>query len=221
MTATLTTLRTRVLQFLLSSGLSAWNSETIDEMLRQALAEYSDVFPRQVETVITCPAAGREIALSALTELVNVLDVWWPYDSTADQWPPNRVAGFRLDWDDGQPLLTLTCTAGPEPQANDEVRLWYTTPHHLDGLDGAAGTTILLQHESLIVYGAAAYTALAQLSALVAAGTPPAGISSAATAAAATRWAESCQAKYQGLLDRLHGATVTHGPAFGAGWPLD
>ena len=212
--STLNSLRTRVQQFLLATGVTAWNAETIDEMIRQALAEYSQANPRQVETVLTCPAAGREIALNALSELATVLDVWWPYSSTVtpQKWPPNRVRGFRLDWDDGQPLLTLTGDAGDQPASGDEVRIWYTTPQHLDGLDGAAGTTLPLVHESLVVIGAAALAAAAR------AALPSQGTSEAVSG---QKWADAGLAQFHSRLDSIRGQVAARGPAFGQGWQLD
>lgn len=214
MSATLATLRARTQQFLLATGVTAWNTETLDEMLRQALAEYSQANPRQVETVLTLPAAGREIALSALPELVAVLDVWWPYSSTAaEHWPPNRVRGFRLDWDDGQPLLTLTSDAADQPATGDEVRLWYATPQHLDGLDGAAGTTLPLIHEGLLVMGAAGYAAFGR-AAFMDADQP-------GVAAALQKWSGAILAQFQTRLAELRRQVAAHGPAFGEGWHLD
>ncbi len=207
MTATLTTLRARVQQFLLANGAAAWNLETIDEFIRQALADYSDVYPRQVETLLQLPAAGREIALNTLPELVDVADVWWPYLPAADTWPPNRVTGFRLDWDDGFPLLTLHSDIGNEPQANDYLRLWYVTPQHLDSLDGASGTTLPLAHESLLVAGAAAYAANAR----AAAGDLP----------ALAAWADNQAAAFRGRLQSIRLRASRRGPAWGQGWAMD
>ncbi len=217
MTATLTTLRARVQQFLSDTGATAYTTAAIDEAIRQALAEYSEVLPRQLDTVITVPTAGREIALSALTDLVAVTDVYWPYHSHEPEvWPPNLVAGFALSWDDGQPLLTLTCKTGSQPQANDELRLWYTTPQHLDGLDDAAGTTILVAHESWLVIGAAGYAEVPRAGDISATYTE-----TARTQANLEAWGQMRLAQFRSKLAQLAITGAQRGQPFGAGWKLD
>ena len=138
MPANLAQLETRVRGFLSDVNATAYSTAQVDEAIRQALAEYSAATPRQLETFVTLIGPGRQIALNALDDIAAVLEVWWPFDPLAEPevWPPNRVQGFRLDFDDGQPVLMLTTDLADEPQTNDNVKLWYTTPHHLDGLDG-------------------------------------------------------------------------------------
>ena len=102
------------------------------------------------------------IALDALTDLTVVSDVWYPYDSTAAEvWPPERPAGYELHWDDARPVLVLTSKDGAQPQANDEMRIFYGKPHTIQDLDSAAATTVPTEHEALIIRGAAGLTALA------------------------------------------------------------
>lgn len=165
--STLTELRARVGVIVGDTGYTAFTSNLIDEAIRQALSDYSTALPRVYDTVIICPAAGREIALDALANLTGVVDVWWPYDSTADEvWPPQRPAGFAIVWDDARPALVLTPHAGGQPQADDEIRIYYTTPHTIAGLDGAGVTTVAPQHEALLVRGAAGYACTARAIAL-------------------------------------------------------
>ena len=216
MTATLATLRARVQQFLTDTGATAYTTGALDEAIRQALAEYSEVNPRTVATVITLPAAGREIALNYLAELTNVTAVYWPYDSLAEAWPPNLVTGFSLTFDDGQPLLTLTSKAGAQPQADDEMRIWYTTPQTLDGLDSAAGTSVNITHESWIALGAAGYAALLRAGDVSATYTE-----SAQTQANLEQWGAMCLAQFRAKLGQLSLTATQRGQPFGAGWKLD
>src|SRR3990167_722208 len=130
------------------------------ESLRAALHEYSLISPQECETLLLLPGDGREIALNTVSitgDLLGVIDVWWPYDSSAaeEAWPPNRVKGWSLLWDNGQPLLVLTDYTGAQPEHGDELRLWYTARHTIDGLDSAAGTTIPDQHETALCDAAA------------------------------------------------------------------
>ncbi len=216
MTATLATLRARVQLFLSDTGATAYTTDLVDEAIRQALSEYSEVLPRHVDTCLTLPAAGREIALDSLTDLVAVTDVYWPYDSLEESWPPNRVAGFSLNFDDGQPLLTLTSKTGSQPQAGDELRLWYTTPQHLDGLDGAAGTTILPTHESWLVLGAAGYAAIQRAGDVSATYTE-----TARTQANLEAWGQMRLAQFRSKLAQFAITATQRGQTFGAGWKLD
>jgi hypothetical protein len=216
MTATLATLRARVQQFLSDAGAVAYTTAALDEAIRQALAEYSEVAPRQVDTVLTLPAAGREIALNALDELIAVLAVSWPYDSTTEVWPPSEVSGFSLQFDDGQPLLTLTSFTGNQPQADDELRIWYATPQHLDGLDDAAGTTVPLAHESWLVLGAAGYAAIAR------AGDVTSRYAVSAVAQANLEdWGLTRLAQFRAKLAQYSITATQRGQTFAKGWPLD
>jgi len=163
MPSTLAQFRTRISARLIDASNAVFSTATIDEALRTALHDYSAVSPLTHETVITLPGAGRQIALAALDGLLDVSEVWWPFDSTGDEvWPPNRVRGFRVYWDDAQPVLFLDLTTGSQPQLNDELCLWYSTLHTILNLDSADSTTPRADHESLLVTGAAGYAVLSQ-----------------------------------------------------------
>ncbi len=157
--STLAQLEARVAARLVDAANAVFAVATIDEGLRSALAEYTAAFPQAAETVLTLPGAGREIALDSLTGLISVIDVWWPYDVSTEQWPPNQVAGFRVWWDQGQPVLLLSSKTGNQPQLGDHLRIWYTLPQTIANLDGAALTTVFASHETGLVTGAAAYAA--------------------------------------------------------------
>src|SRR5690606_22001873 len=43
------------------------------------------------------------------------------------------------------------------PAAGDVLRIWYSTDHSLEGLDGATATTIPAQHAGLLALGAAGF----------------------------------------------------------------
>src|SRR5262249_40638212 len=105
--STLAQLEARVAARLVDGSNAVYSTATLDEALRTALADYSAAFPAAAETYLTLPGDGREVALSSLTGLMAVLDVWWPFDPDSEAWPPNQVAGFRVWWDDGQPVLFL------------------------------------------------------------------------------------------------------------------
>jgi len=163
MTLTLADYRARLAARLIDASNAVFAAATLDEALRTALDDYTTALPLTAETVITLPGAGREIALNGLGGLLQVLAVWWPYDSLAGEaWPPNAARGFRLWWDDAQPVLFLDALDGRALQAGDELRLWYTRPHTIQDLDEAAATTVFAHHAGGLVTGAAGYAAASE-----------------------------------------------------------
>jgi len=155
MPATLSSLQTRMAQYLFDTGNSQWSANALAEGLRLALGEYSGAFPLETETYIVLPGTSREIALGALSGLIDVLDVWYPYDPAVEQFPPNRVNEWELRWDDGSPVLYVIDYNVATPALNDEMRIFYTKPHTINGLDSASSTTFFPDHEDMIVRGAA------------------------------------------------------------------
>ena len=152
--ATLATLRDRVEAILQDSTNLTWSTADIDEAIRQALHRYQQVSPRETITALTLAAAGREVDISSLTGYLEVRRVWWDYDSSDPEHPPN--------WRDFEvwPGDLLWINDTQEPASGDKVRVWYTLPHTLEDLDSATATTFDLDHESTIATGAAGYAAL-------------------------------------------------------------
>lgn len=221
MTLTLAQFEERILIFLMDADAAIFSLTTINEGLRQALNEYSRAYPRMIETVITCPGAGHEIALDELEGLIGVSDVWWPYDSTAveegaEEWPPARVLGYQLRFGDGSPVLVLTGANQDQPQADDEIRVFYTTLHTIQDLDSAAATTVQADHETLLVRGAAGFALQARAIDLT-------------EVVSANKFAQPNYHKmsayllteFRAALDRLRGVSVTGGAPFAAGFRLD
>lgn len=215
--STLAQLEARTAARLVDGANAVFSTATIDEGLRSALHDYTNAAPLTAETVITLPGAGREIALASISGLIHVTDVWWPYSTTSEEvWPPNRVRGFQLQWDDAQPLLVLTNLVGEQPQADDELRLWYTKPHTIQNLDSGAVTTIPLHHESALITGAAGYAALAENIDQIG------GIHLDTTETAELRrWGSARLEEWTRFLTRLAAGAPAAGPAFGPGWQLD
>ena len=216
--STLAQIRDRVELMLLDIANAIYTADLIDESLKQALDLYNQVNPGMAEAVITLPGDGREIALDSLSGLLRVVDVWWPYDSTATQetWPPNRVQGYRLWWDVGQPVLILEIKEGDQPQADDEMRVWYTSKHTIEGLSSAASTTVPAEHESLLVIGAAGMAALSRTEDLV----ETAGTDLYAVGILGT-WGKTKVRDFNTVLKELRAASARGGQAWGVGWQLD
>ena len=213
---TIADFRTRIRLVLVDSGGTIYSDAIVDEALHQALDEYNAALPLDKETVIVLPGDGREIALNGLPGLSRVTDVYWPFDSTAERWPPNRVRGFYVYWDDAQPVLYLNNIQGDEPQLDDELRLWYTTSHTIDGLDGASITTPPAEHCSLLVGGASGHATLAR------------GVDLVETSSADLYgtglllvWAQRQLKQFRDGLERIKRARARAGQPFTAGWKLD
>jgi hypothetical protein len=216
--STLAELRDRIEVMLQDTGNAIWDTDVIDEGIRQALDQYNLVNPLTMETVITLPGDGREIALSGITGLLYVLNVWWPYDSDAatETWPPNRVRGWRVWWDDNQAVLFLEIIEGSQPQTNEEVRIWYAKRQTIENLDSGSTTTIRGDHESLIVLGGAGHAAMSRTVDLVeVSGTDLYQVGILGT------WGQRKIREFQAALRNLQREQTKRGPSWLSGWSLD
>lgn len=148
---TLTTLRDRVELTLQDATNARWATADIDEAIEKALEEYNRHSPAMAVTTLTLAADGREVDISSISNLIRVQKVWWPYDSADPGWPPNWC---QFETYPGNILFLDTPT---EPEAAEKVRIWYTTPALLSGLNAAASTTIPLDDLTYIINGAAYY----------------------------------------------------------------
>ena len=154
---TVGTARARVLHLLGSLAQGFTNAE-IDQTLRRALEEYtragldpnSPIRPRIKVDVLTPTNGTREQSLSALTGLIGVQRVWFPYTANSEpQW-----IDFEVWWTDGAPVLFLSNTAGDGSSA---ARVYWYAPQTLNGLDAANATTFDARDENLLLTGAAGY----------------------------------------------------------------
>ena len=153
---TLATLRDRVEAELRDSSNATWSTGEIDAHIRRALRAYERVDPQRLDTTIQSALDTREYSLSSVTGLLSILDMWYPYDSSSPQYPPNRVAWSRLVGG----TLYLHTDDGPSGDAADDIRLFYTAQHTIEGLDGESTSTLDAQGDDLIVVGAVAFAAL-------------------------------------------------------------
>ncbi len=152
----LATLRDHVESLLKDAGNALWTTGELDDAIRRALHRYSEMRPRELVTTLTLTAAGREVSLAGVSDLLRPLRVWWPYTASEPEYPP---AWAR--WDLHGPV-TLFLDVADEPQAGDVVRLFYAALHTIDGLDSATATTVPANDEETIALGAAGYAALAR-----------------------------------------------------------
>ncbi len=165
--SSLTQIRTRVSIILQDAGTYFWSDAELDEAIRMALGEFQKAVPQKREAVYTLVTNGRDIPLpaAAFPDLLTVIDVFWPWDDTKSvENQDNYAWRWRVDALPGGPILRLNQFARWEsgagsPAAGQKMRLLYTCPHTIDGLDGAAATSLEAAHEVYIVRGAAAMAA--------------------------------------------------------------
>jgi hypothetical protein len=131
----------------------AYDQNDIDEAIRWALDRYNEVNPEVTITSLELEAAGREVDISSITDYVDILRVWWNYDSTDPAYPP--------DWREFElwPGDLLFVQDGDEPAVGDVVRIWYKKLRTISGLDSAESTTLPEQDEALLVAGASGFVA--------------------------------------------------------------
>ena len=147
MTTTLAQLRALVRQDLHDEDAAAyrWTDAALDRHITRAVNEYSLHAPREQKTTLTTTAGSRDLSVATLTNRIDIEAVEWP----VGEFPPTRVA-----WSEWQDTITLDVVN--EPNAVENVYVYWTTLHTLDG----SGTTIPQGHQDLVAAGAAAYAAL-------------------------------------------------------------
>lgn len=154
MATTLATLRDRVELILADNTNLIFSTDDVDEGIRRALHDYSQVNPQHKIDTITLTADGREISTATLTGIADVEDVWCPYDSSDPEYPP-----YRRPWRFWRDSGLLYVMGSYEPQSADVVRVFYTALQKLKDLDSATATTLPAEHDSIVALGAAGYAA--------------------------------------------------------------
>jgi len=144
---TITTIRARVRQDLHDEDGSAyrWTDAVLDRHISRAAAEYSQYAPLEQKSTLTTTAGSRDISIASLTNAVTIDAVEWP----AGQFPPAYVPFAK--WQ-----TTLTIDTPAAPAAVEDVNVYWTKMHTLDG----SSSTVPAAHEDVIAIGAAAYAAL-------------------------------------------------------------
>ena len=162
--STLAQLRDRVEADLRDTGNNNWSTDEIDAHLRSALVDYNAVDPRRAQAALDDVADTREYSLDTIhasTPILELYDVWWPYDSSDPAHPPERPRWALIA------ERTLYLDVDDAPAGEYQLRLFYTTPRTIDDLDGATGTTLSAEAENLVVLGATAYAGLQYAQSLI------------------------------------------------------
>lgn len=135
---------------------AVWSVDEITMHLRSALSDWSRVAPRRLAAVLPAVAGCREYDLAALVGLMDVIDVWYPFDAADPPESPERPA-WSLPCDG---VLRLAGGDAPLGDGSDDLRVFYTAAHTIEGLDGATVTTLDAQGEAMVVLAASAHAAL-------------------------------------------------------------
>lgn len=123
-----------------------YEREALIGALRHALCVYNRDCPDTTVGTACADEEGRTASLDNLARLVDVLEVM-EGDSEVRGW---------VQYSDGS-SASLLLAREFEPGA--ELRVRYTRPHTINGLDGAEVTSVPAQDENLLVNGAAGYAA--------------------------------------------------------------
>ena len=157
--STLAQIRDRVEQVLADTGNTVWDTDWVDEGIRQALAEYNLVLPYKAVDSESLSGIlsnnNREIDLSSwayISDCYDIYQIWLPYVDT-DTEPTVRSFEF---WREEQKVWIK---GGDTPAETETARIFFTKGHTIDDLDSASATTIHDEHETLLVNGAAGHTA--------------------------------------------------------------
>ena len=135
------------------SANAIWSAAEIQAHIRTALRDYNRIDPQRSVGTIASVDGQREYALSTLTGLLRILEVWFPYNSTTPQHPPNRPT-WSTPYDG---YLRLEISDAPSGDATEKIRVFYTVDHTINGLDAAGATTLNAQAEQIMILGAAAF----------------------------------------------------------------
>lgn len=152
----LTGYRSKIRIVLGDTGSDRYDDAVLDGAVRWALAAYSKALPQVKTCSINVTAEGREQSLTALTDLLTVLEVNFPYQAGCQT--PAVLQQWYFYRRDGHGLLYIS--GRRSPMAGDVIRLTYTAWHTIAGLGDATVTTIPTAHETLFENGAAGKAAM-------------------------------------------------------------
>lgn len=155
MSFTIATLRSD-LDEMLGAAVDAetWNEALKEEAIRQALRTYNLQGPAY-ETNLVVQVSGHEQSLSAITDMLTIECVAWPWRDGV------RMEECAVRWRRvGNDVIRMDRRA---PQAGEILRVRYRRAHAVAGLDGALETTVPDKHRSLLTTGAASAAATLRL----------------------------------------------------------
>ncbi|HSP55131.1 MAG TPA: hypothetical protein VLS25_06035 [Dehalococcoidia bacterium] len=122
-----------------------WTDGELDRHIEHAVREFSLALPLESTAALTTSLDSRDVSIAGLTDLVAIEAVEYP----AGEYPP-VYAQFSV-W-----LTTLTLLVDRLPAAGEDLNVYYTKLHTIDG----TSSTVPARFEDTIAAGAAGYAAL-------------------------------------------------------------
>jgi len=122
-----------------------WTDGELDRHIQHAVREFSLAVPLEAKAALTTTAESRDLSIAGLTDLVAIEAVEYP----AGRYPP-EYARFSV-W-----LTTLTLLVDGLPGNGEDVNVYYTKLHTIDG----TSSTVPARFEDVVAAGAAGYAAL-------------------------------------------------------------
>ncbi len=147
MATTMSILRSRLRIDLSEATADRWSDDDLDRHIQHAIRDINRVVPREMKAtgLTIADPASRELDISSLTGLVEVIAIEYPVGSY-----PRRLRHFET-WGS-----TLSLLADTMPSAGAGVCVYYTIQHTVD----AAGSTLPAYLEDIVLVGAAGYALL-------------------------------------------------------------
>lgn len=150
MTASLTTLISRVQALLLDGGTN-YTTATVTAALRQALKEYNQAAPIHAATLVEVVSGQYEYELEDpdFTGLLNVMGVWLEDPAGGEQ-----DVELKYEWyfEDNRPFIRLV-----EAQTTGYLLVRYTLPNTMNGLDSGTESTTPDYYDQVLTDGGAYY----------------------------------------------------------------
>jgi hypothetical protein len=122
-----------------------WTDGELDRHVQRAVRDFSLAIPLEATATLSATPGSRELSITGLTDLVAIEAVEYP----VGKYPVSYVR-FSV-W-----LNTLTMLIDGAPSAADDVAVYYTRLHTIDG----SSSTIPARFEDVVAAGAAGFAAV-------------------------------------------------------------
>jgi hypothetical protein len=154
---TLTSLTSRTLDAIADPTGLVWTAAQVQEWLRDAIRDYAQFFPRQLETTITTTAGVRRYDLP--TALQTILLVEYPTGQDPPDYLALRPRSHSFFWNRsgyydyrivGDPTASPELFLSEVPVADETITVTYLAPHPAN-LDPGDDITVPPGHEPILI----------------------------------------------------------------------
>lgn len=139
-----------------------FDPDCLDSALRRALSQLSIHCPQVLRAEMSIVEDTQELSLAALEGFMQVLELFYPYETGAID--PPALRGCYQIWQNGAPLLRLR---GRIFEAGTTLQVYYAARHQVSGLDGALSGSLPPDLEDALLLGAAGFAAEMRAAALL------------------------------------------------------